>query len=48
MTIFLAMAQRKILPSPGLTATFLPFHYVLTDDQVTSQRFDSNHIYCLV
>jgi len=26
---FLAMAQRKILQSPGLTALFLPFYYVL-------------------
>jgi len=29
MTILLAMAQRKILRSPGLTAPFLPFYYVL-------------------
>jgi len=29
MTIFLAMAQRKILRSPGPTAPFLPFYHVL-------------------
>jgi len=31
MTIFLAMAQQKILQSPGIAAPFLPLCFKITD-----------------
>jgi len=42
MTIFLVMAQQKILRSPGLTVPFLSFYYISNLLKLTTTLFWDN------